>query len=329
MIPRAKNSSCIHFLVLAALLLPAAPLAAPLAAQTPARQAASPQDQAMELVKEGRKLNREGKQAEALDAYRRALKLSPDLYAAHLGAGMALDLMGRYAEAREDLAKAIQLAPAKSKPQAQKVMAISYAFTRQPKEAEKYEQQAFDTQTAAQDFYAAGETADELARIYLESGDLNAAAKWYKLGHDTGLRKPGLSDAERALWEFRWEHAEARIAARHHRRAEAEKHVAAAKAILDKAYPWQKQQAEYFPYLTGYVAFYLGDYKAALTDLQKANQRDPFILSLLAQTCEKLGEQSQATGYYRKVLESNAHNPTNAFARPLARKKLGAAGSGH
>jgi hypothetical protein len=26
--------------------------------------------------------------------------------------------------------------------------------------------------------------------------------------------------------------------------------------------------------------------------------------------------------YYRKVLASNAHNPTNAFARPLAKKKL-------
>jgi tetratricopeptide (TPR) repeat protein len=321
--PTGKSARAL-FGVLVALLISGPAVAA----GPPARQASSPQSEAMELVKEGRKLNREGKQTEALETYRRAMKMSPDLYEAHLGAGMALDLMGRYREAREELAKAIQLAPAKAKPQAQKVMAISYAFTLQPKESEKYERQAFDAQLAAKDFYAAGETADELARIYLESGDLNAAAKWYKTGHDTGLRKPDISPDEQALWEFRWEHAQARIAARRDRHAEAEKHVEAAKAILEKGYKWQKQQAEYFPYLTGYVAFYAGDYKTALADLQKANQRDPFILSLLAQTSEKLGEQAQAMDYYHKVMESNAHNPTNAFARPLARKKLGAAGGG-
>ena len=47
------------------------------------------------------------------------------------------------------------------------------------------------------------------------------------------------------------------------------------------------------------------------------------ILSLLAQAYEKSGDQTRATDYYRKVLASNAHNPTNAFARPLAKKKLG------
>ena len=27
--------------------------------------------------------------------------------------------------------------------------------------------------------------------------------------------------------------------------------------------------------------------------------------------------------YYRKAAASNAHNPTNAYARPLAKEKLG------
>ena len=31
----------------------------------------------------------------------------------------------------------------------------------------------------------------------------------------------------------------------------------------------------FFPYLQGYVAFYAGDYKAALEELLKANQNDP------------------------------------------------------
>jgi len=74
--------------------------------------------------------------------------------------------------------------------------------------------------------------------------------------------------------------------------------------------------------LTGYVAFYAADYKTALSELQKADQRDPFILCLIAQTYEKMGDQPQALEYYRKILASNGHNPPAAYARPLARKKL-------
>jgi tetratricopeptide (TPR) repeat protein len=311
-------------LALAILLISSAAIAA----QTRGTQAPAAQDPAMALVKEAGALNREGKQAEALERYRQAIKMSPNLFEAHAGAGATLDLMGEYKEAREELTKAIQDAPAKSKPQALKTMAISYAFTCQARESEKYEKQAFDLQLAAKDFYAAGETADELARIYLECGDTNSAEKWYKTGHDTGLRKPNITEAEKALWEFRLEHALARIAARRGQRAEAEKHVAAARAILDKNYEWYKQQAPYFPYLTGYVAFYLGDYKTALADLQKANLRDPFILSLIAQTYAKLGDKTQSLEYFRKALESSAHNPNNAFARPLARKMVGAPAAG-
>ncbi|HEV2389074.1 MAG TPA: hypothetical protein VGS20_17675 [Candidatus Acidoferrales bacterium] len=298
-------------------------IAAALAAQGPPGQAPAVQGPAADLLKQGRKLSSEGKQDEALAAYRQALVASPDLYQAHLLSGAALDLKGDYRQAREELAKGIEGAPAKAKPQAMKTMAISYAFTCDVKQATKYEQQAFDAQLAAKDFYAAGESADELARIDLECGELNAAAKWYRTGYETGLKKPDIKQAEKDLWEFRWEHAQARLAARRGNHAEAERHVAAAKAILDKGD--NKDQMRFFPYLTGYVAFYAGDYKTAIADLQQADQRDPFILSLLARAYEKSGDQAQATGYYRKVLALNIHNPPGAFARPLAEKKVGPA----
>jgi tetratricopeptide (TPR) repeat protein len=67
---------------------------------------------------------------------------------------------------------------------------------------------------------------------------------------------------------------------------------------------------------------YANDYKTAIAELQKADQRDPFNLVLLAEAYEKSGDAAQAKSYYGKVLESNAHNPPNAFARPLAQKKL-------
>jgi hypothetical protein len=53
----------------------------------------------------------------------------------------------------------------------------------------KYEKQAFDSLVTKPDFEAATGVANELARIELESGDIDGAAKWYKTGYDTAMRK--------------------------------------------------------------------------------------------------------------------------------------------
>ena len=52
----------------------------------------APSADAQALVKQGQKLNSEGKQDEALKLYQKALEMSPDLYEAHLESGVALDL---------------------------------------------------------------------------------------------------------------------------------------------------------------------------------------------------------------------------------------------
>ncbi len=294
-----------------------------LSAQPQVSPASGKTDNALELVKQGQALNSEGKQDEALALYDRAMRLSPNLFQADLGAGIALDLQGKYPEARQHLSKAIEEAPPASKVQALRTMAVSYAFERNADEARKYEQQAFDLQFSAKQYAEAAGTADELARIYLESGDPDNAYQWYQSGHLTALRQPNLTPAEKDLWEFRWESALARIRVRQlGRSGEAKKHLAAAKAILDKGD--NPDQVRFYPYLSGYVAFYLGDYKTAIAELQQADQKDPFVLSLLAQAYEKSGDRTQALDYYRKVLAINTHSPTNAFARPLAREKLAA-----
>jgi tetratricopeptide (TPR) repeat protein len=280
----------------------------------------TPAPAALDLVKQGQKLNSDGKQDDALALYRQALELSPNLYEAHLESGIALDLKGNYAEARQHLTKAIEVAAAENKQQALRSMAMSYAFEGNAAEAAKYEQQVFDARMLARDFDGAAGTANELARIYLESGDTNNAYKWYQSGYETAQRKPDLTDADKNLWLFRWENAQARIAARRGKPAEAVQHVAAAKNALENAH--NPDQARFFPYLAGYVAFYVGDYKHAIANLQQADQRDPLNLALIGESYEKSGDRSQAMDYYRQVLAINTHNPTNAFARPLAKKKL-------
>jgi tetratricopeptide (TPR) repeat protein len=283
--------------------------------QTPAQPVVSPQ------IKQAQTLNSEGKQDEALAVINQVLASDPKSYDANLMAVIVLDLKGDYTKAHTFVLKTIELAPPDRRVQALRTAAVSYAFPCDLTQVATYEQQAYDAQMADQKFTDAAGTANELARIALECDDTPGAAKWYQTGYETSMRAPKLSEADHDLWDFRMQSAKARIAARQSQPAGANKDVAAAKAILDKGKIPDQQR--FYPYLTGYVAFYTGDYKTAIAELQKADQKDPFILVLLAQAYEKSGNQSEATKYYKQVLTINSHNPTNAFARPLAKKKLG------
>jgi tetratricopeptide (TPR) repeat protein len=274
----------------------------------------------LELIKQARKLNSEGDQDAALAMYRQALARSPDLFDAHLGAGIALDLMGRYKEARQQFARAIELAPDSGKNLALTAMAISYAFEANAKQSAAFYRQVFDRQMAAQDATAAAETANALGRVYLESGDLDDAFKWYQTGHETSRRQSNVPGEQLDLWDLRWAHAQARIAARRGNAAEARRQADVVKALLDKGTN-PEQQIQY-PYLLGYVDLFLKDYRGAIAELQKADQTDPFILSLLARAYENAGDRNHAGERYERVLASNAHNLNNAFARPQARRKL-------
>jgi tetratricopeptide (TPR) repeat protein len=303
------------------LCLSAAVLLAAIALQAQPPAPTTNADPATDLLREGRQKMTEGKMDEALALYKQAAQTFPDSVAANNQAGVTSDLMGKYADARRFFTIAIEIAATpQAKAQAQRAMAMSYAFEGDCKGAARYEGPLYQQYLDAKDYFNAGETADELARVCIDAGSLDDAYQWYQKGHDAGMNET--PPAQKDLWSFRWEHAQARIAARRGNKAEAEKHVAAAKAILDKG-TLQAQQAQFFPYLTGYVAFYGGDYKTALVELRKANQNDAFIEVLIAQTYEKLGDKAQATEYYKKVLTFNGHNPPAAYARPLAKKKLG------
>jgi len=278
-----------------------------------------------ETVRQGQQLVRQGKLEEAVALFRQELEKTPDSPGANNAAGTALDLLGRGAEARKYFAKAIESAPTpQAKAAAQRAMAMSYAFDGDCANTAKYEQLVFDYYVTTKDFYQQGEMANEGARVCIDSGDLNTAQRLYKMGYEAGLKQPDIPPDRVSLWNFRWEHAQARLAARRGDKAEAQKHVAAAKALLDKDSKMAEAQSVFFPYLTGYVAFYAGDYKTALDDLMKANQNDPFIQCLIGQTYEKLGDKDKAMDMYRKAANATAHNPPAAFGRPFATKKLAA-----
>jgi tetratricopeptide (TPR) repeat protein len=284
--------------------------------QAPAGQAQQP-----EFVKQGQQLMREGKLQDALALFRQTLQAMPLSPQANLGAGIVLDLMGQGEEARKYFSKAIDVSGTpEQKAAAQRAMAMSYAFEGNCRKTIEYEEKVMRYDVEVKNVFQQGEVADEAARVCIDSGDLDAAYKWYQTGHDTGLGEPDIKPARVDLWNFRWEHAQARIAARRGNPQEAQKHVAAAKAILDKG--GNSEQAPFFPYLQGYVDYYAGDYKSALEEFLKANQNDPFIQCLTAQAYEKLGDKDKALEFYRKASTATSHNPPAAYAVPFSKKKL-------
>lgn len=260
---------------------------------------------------------------------RTLLVLTPFALSGQVSNGIQLDLQGKGAEARQIFQKAIDTASTPlEKANAQRAMALSWAFEGNCVRTAEYERMVIaywvtrEKEDPRNAFYQEGEMANEAARVCIDSGDLDTAARLYREGYDLGLKEPGISADRKALWEYRLQHAEARIAARKGNRSEADRHITLARAALDSMTTSRAQQEAFFPYLTGYVAFYLGDYAKALADLRKANQNDPFIQCMLGETAEKLGHADEARAAYEKAAGAAAHNPPAAYAVRIARAKL-------
>ncbi|WP_025411238.1 hypothetical protein [Gemmatirosa kalamazoonensis] len=246
-----------------------------------------------------------------------------------------LDMEGKTAEARTLFQQVIDSAadPA-ARAAAQRAMAMSYAFGGDCANTVKYERMVIDywrTRERAEPqnaFYQEGEMANEAARVCIDAGNLDEAERMYRLGRELGLKEPEPKTHPASLWEYRTEHALARLAARRGRRDEAMQHVAAARKILDADSAMARQQERFFPYLTGYVALYTNDLATAQTDLMRAlvipgNANDPFMHYLLAATFEKRGDAARARALYQKAYDlATAHNPPAAFVRPNALRKL-------
>ena len=274
-----------------------------------------------ELVNQARRLDLEGKQEPAIVLYQQALDLAPDSFDAHYGIARALDLVGRYEEARRHFARAIELAPEGVKDQALRMMGVSWAFTGNAGEAATFFRQVFDRDVAAGNFVAAAEVANELGRVYVELDHLDDGYRWYRIGYQTSTRQRHRPASEIDLSKLRWAHAQGRIAARKGNAREAWRHAATVKQLLDKG--TNSDQRIQYPYLVGYIHFYLKQPKDAIAALQNADQGDPFIVVLLAQAHEEMGNSALARQYYEKALASNSHAVNNAFARRLARQRLG------
>ena len=88
-------------------------------------------------------------------------------------------------------------------------------------------------------------------------------------------------------------------------------------------------QERFFPYLVGYVAFFGGDLDKAAAEFTKAieaqgGSRDTFLRAMRAVVYQNQGKTDLARADWQQAYDlATSHNPPAAFARPLARHKLG------
>ena len=288
--------------------------------QTTTPQTAQPAAPQNPLIKGAQDLANAGKHTEALELYRKAMAADPKLVDAHIGAGQMLDMLGLHEEARQQLINAIALAGPETKDQARTALAVSYAFESRAADAAKYFEQVFNDRIAAANFGGAAGTANAMARVYLESGDPPNAEKWYRTGYETSKKIKDLTPAQADLWQMRWLNAQARIAARRGNAAEARKHAATMKTLLDKGE--NENERPQYQYLLGYIALEAGDADTAIAELQKANLDDSFVLGLLARAYEKKGDAAKAAELHTKAWAAPSHSINTAFSRQWAKKYL-------
>lgn len=245
-----------------------------------------------------------------------------------------LDADGDHEQARAIFRALIESAPdATARAAAQRRLGMSHGYTADCAGIwEQHEQiiaywrsrRAEEPQNA---HYQEGEMANEAARVCLDADDMDEAERLYRLGTELGYMEPEPRTHPTSLWDYRLAHALARISARRGNAEEAQRHVAAARRILDSDPEMAEDQERWFPYLVGYVALYTDDLATAERELTRAVEilrNDPFQVMLLGMTYEKMGQTARATELYERAYEmSTGSNPPNVYARRFTREKLG------
>ena len=258
---------------------------------------------------------------------------APNPRADSLRTAQRIDAEGRHTEARAMFEALIANAPdPAAKAAAQRRLAMSYGYDGNCAKVIALEEQVIAywvTRRAAEPqnaHYQEGEMANEAARVCIDHGFLDEAERYYKRGTELGNMEPAPRTHPKSLWDFRLAHAMARLAARRGNAAEAQRHIADARRILDSDPEMAKAQEQYFPYLIGYVALFTGDLATAEREFLKtsaAMPNDPFQVVLLGMTYEKMGQSAKANALYEKAYAaSTGSNPPNVYSRTFTKRTL-------
>ena len=162
---------------------------------------------------------------------------------------------------------------------------------------------------------------NSIARIELENGRLDEAMKAYEKGFES-VPGSSLPEDQKQLWRGRLLHGRCRVLAKMGKHEEAWAEAQKIKKMIDDAGEAGKQYVPAWHYLAGYLKLEAGDHAAAVAELTKVEQRDPFQELLLARAYEKGGSRDEARKAYQAVVDSRQNGLERALAFAEAKRKL-------
>ena len=201
-------------------------------------------------------------------------------------------------------------------------MGVSYAFDRDVRNAAKFYQQVFDREMATPDYVGAARGCRGARTVYLESGDSETALKWYpdRLPKPLGARRtcPDRSSISGACDGRAPRRASLPAAAT--RESRGNKSRSSSRCSIKAPIRTSSRN--------------IGLWSATSISIRKtsgggcrASESRPGRSVRPCAARRGLREnwrQTQSPQCEQRVLTSIAHTPNNAFARPMAKKKLGA-----
>ena len=265
-----------------------------------------------------------GRFEDAIAAYRRALAVDPRFVASFVGIANARMFMGRGDEARATLGKLRAVARNDGElRQAAFWTAVSWLHEGRTEEAlgamrEEYAiaEKTGDAASMAQDLVTMGQIRLHAGRHAEALADFGRAVEVV----EGGEVPEGVKENVRRNHLF----FEAWTALERGDLADAKERTESYRARAERAgIPFEIRRVHE---LSGHLALAEKDHARAVAELARANQQDPYVLTLLAKACEGAGDQERARATWRAVADWNRLSFPWAFVRREAREKASASG---
>lgn len=262
-----------------------------------------------------------GKHGKAIKHYQRALSVDPDFILAYVGMATCYNYKGEHAKARAQLDKMYKSAKNDGQRRAAHfAKVVSYIDEDAPDNALQELQKQYALAEKINDSAAMAGDLNAMGNILLEQGKpAKAMAKYDK--SLSIIESSGLSNETKENARRGYLFNAARVAMK-------KKDFASAKA---KAAEHRKKvnainnyfQTRLTHELAGTIALEEKDYDTALTELNQANQQNPYNLYRMAMAYEGKGDQDKAQEMYKKAVHFNARNSLNqAFVNSKSRKMM-------
>ncbi len=264
-------------------------------------------------------LLKEGKYNQSIEQYEKALSIDPHFVSSYLGMASDYNYLGKNKIAREKLNKLFNdIARNEGERRAAAfAMTVSYADEGDMNNALKAMQKDFEIGEKINDPSAMSADLNAIGNIYFEMGNYDKAKEKYEASLNMILNSNLSQNVKDNAKRFSL-YNDARIAIM-------KNDVGTAKVKSEEL--WEeadKTQNKFQLWLcheiNGMAAMNEKNYKKAVSEFEKANLQNPYIIYRIATAYDKSGNKEEAQKYYKQAANFNALNNLNqAFIRLKAK----------